>query len=194
MTGLYKLAAAVAVTGISALTALRLSRIKKDLTTRVGLPQKIEIIRGQVRFHIPVTIYNYTGFRLAPKRVRIEAFYLNAEKSPVQLGISPQQPIDLDLIKNKEISAVFQVDINPTVLMGLQLDTPVTVRVKFDYLFFPVDIDTVIRLSTFFPSSLVNTLSSTLSSVLKKLGLGNPTPLSPAKGYLPTPTKISDLL
>lgn len=218
MTGTIKLVAVGAVTAFSALTALRLSRIKKDLKTRVGLPNKAELIRGQVRLDIPVTLFNYTGLTLTPKRLRIELTYPAQDGSETLLAISPQQTQALELIKDGVINPVFQIDVDPSTLLGLKQDTPVSVRVKFDYFFFPVDIVTVIRISDFIPSSLSYSLGTWVGGLLKKFGLGNPAspqwkwvnpaykglqtytppktlpPIIPINGYLPTPFKIADCL
>lgn len=194
MTGLLKLAAVGAVTGISALTALRLSRIKNDLKSRVRLPQKAEMINGQLRLDIPVTLFNYTGVLLTPKRLRIEVSYPSRDGSEILLAISPKQTKTLVMEKDGVINPVFQIDIDPASLLGLQRTTPITVRVKFDYFFFPIDVDTIISVSDFIPASMVSRLSNTLNNILKLLGLGNPNPLPPQRKYLPTTTKISDLL
>lgn len=219
MTGTIKLVAVGAVTAFSALTALRLSRIKKDLKTRVGLPKKAELIRGLVRLDIPVTIYNYTGFKLTPKRLRIELTYPAQDGSETLLAISPQQTQVLELTKDGVINPVFQIDVDPTTLLGLKQTTPITVSIKFDYFFFPIDIATDIRISDFIPTSLSNSLSSTINSFLKKFGLGNPaypqwkwentaftavkklpcplkpsTPIIPINGYFITQKQIADCL
>lgn len=218
MTGTLKLVAVGAVTAFSALTALRLSRIKKDLKTRVGLPNKAELIRGQVRLDIPVTLFNYTGLTLTPKRLRIELTYPAQDGSETLLAISPKQTKVLELIKDGVINPVFQIDVDPTTLLGLKQTTPITIRIKFDYFFFPIDIATDIRISDFIPTSLSTSLNSTINSFLKKFGLGNPatpqwkwvnpaykglqpytpsktlTPIIPINGYLPTQYKVADCL
>ena len=222
MTGYLKLAAVGAVTGLAALatlTALRLSKIKQNVKTRNHFPSKAEIIQGQLQLTLPVTIINYSGFTLTPKRVRVDVTYKDKNGNDVQLGISPKIIPTLLLKKDDVFTPSFALDVDPTALVGLKQDSPVTVSVKFDYWKLPVQIDSVIKVSDFVPTDLINTIKNKLGNLLKKLGLGNPateviwinpdyrenqtlfdlpqkslTPVVPISGYLPTLNRVADCL
>lgn len=220
MTGYLKLAAVGAVTALASfatLTALRLSKIKNNIKTRNGFPSKAEIIQGQLQLTLPVTILNYSGFTLTPKRVRVEVTYKDKNGNDVQLGISPKIIPSLLLKKDDVFTPSFILDVDPAALVGLKQDSSVTVSVKFDYWKLPVQIDTDIKVSDFVPTDLINTIKNKLGSLLKKLGLGNPTaeliwvnpdynktlsyqpqntltPAIPISGYLPTLNRVADCL
>lgn len=184
MTGLLKIVAVGAVTAISALTALRLSRLRKDLKTRIGLPRKPEVIRGLLRLDIPVTIYNYTGFTLSPKRLRIELSYTAQNGSEVLLAISPQLTQVLELKKDGVLNPVFQIDIDPTSLLGIKQTTPIIISIKFDYFSFPVVIENTISINDIIPTNLISSASSVVSNLLKKIGLGATRPRLISKSSL----------